>query len=158
VELGCWPGGWLQKLAEAVGPKGHVVGVDLKLPEPVGSNVTLLELDLTAEGALDRIVAELPNGTANAVLSDAAPKLSGIAVMDRAAGEELGQAALQLALRVLKPEGFAVIKDFAGPGAQALARELKRVFQKVSEIRPEGRRAGSKELYFLAQKLRATKL
>ena len=134
------------------------MGVDLKLPDPLGPNVTLLELDLTAEGALDRIVAELPNGTANAVLSDAAPKLSGIADVDRAVGEELGQAALALALRVLPPEGFAVIKDFAGPGAQVLARELKRVFHKVSEVRPEGRRAGSKELYLLAQKLRKTKL
>ena len=29
ADLGCWPGGWLQIAARAIGPKGRVVGVDL---------------------------------------------------------------------------------------------------------------------------------
>ena len=29
VDLGCWPGGWLQVASQAVGPTGRVVGVDL---------------------------------------------------------------------------------------------------------------------------------
>ena len=35
VDLGCWPGAWLQVLAERVGPEGRVVGVDLQATEPL---------------------------------------------------------------------------------------------------------------------------
>ena len=34
IDLGCWPGGWLQCVAAAVGPKGCVVGVDRAAVEP----------------------------------------------------------------------------------------------------------------------------
>jgi len=34
VDLGAWPGGWLQVALEAVGPHGRVVGVDLVELEP----------------------------------------------------------------------------------------------------------------------------
>ena len=35
IDLGCWPGGWLQVAAEAVGRKGRVVGVDLAAIYPI---------------------------------------------------------------------------------------------------------------------------
>ena len=48
VDLGCWPGGWLQVAAEKVGPAGRVVGVDIKALAPLGlANVTTLVGDLT---------------------------------------------------------------------------------------------------------------
>ena len=36
VDLGAWPGGWLQVAAREVGPTGRVVGVDLQAIEPLG--------------------------------------------------------------------------------------------------------------------------
>src|SRR5574338_259140 len=35
VDLGAWPGGWLQVAAELVGPRGIVVGVDLVPIDPL---------------------------------------------------------------------------------------------------------------------------
>src|SRR5256712_7567381 len=35
VDLGAWPGGWLQVALEAVGPHGRVVGVDLVAIAPL---------------------------------------------------------------------------------------------------------------------------
>ena len=38
VDLGAWPGGWLQVAAELTGPQGVVVGVDLRpIDAPAGA-------------------------------------------------------------------------------------------------------------------------
>ena len=34
IDLGSWPGGWVQVAAKAVGPSGRVLGIDLVKPEP----------------------------------------------------------------------------------------------------------------------------
>ena len=34
LDLGAWPGGWLQVASDLVGPKGTVVGIDLANIEP----------------------------------------------------------------------------------------------------------------------------
>ena len=148
VELGCWPGGWLQLLAERVGPGGRVIGVDLEEVEPLGPPVELILGDFTEPEVRERIVAQLA-GPAQLLLCDAAPKLSGVADLDRARMEEIHEAALDLAAQVLEPSGGLILKAFPGPEAQVVRQELKRRFGRVREIRPEGRRATSKEFYWV---------
>src|SRR3989442_10241856 len=47
VDLGAWPGGWLQVALEAVGPRGRVVGVDLVHVEPLPApNLRLVSGDV----------------------------------------------------------------------------------------------------------------
>jgi len=38
VDLGCWPGAWLQVAARRVGPTGRVVGIDVKSAEPIAAD------------------------------------------------------------------------------------------------------------------------
>ena len=149
LELGCWPGGWLQVLAERVGPRGRVVGVDLDEVEPLGPPVELIRGDLTRPEVRERI-AERLGGPARLVLCDAAPKLSGVADLDRARMEEIHEAALETCERVLEPAGGLILKAFPGPESQAVRRELKRRFGRVRELLPEGRRASSREFYWVA--------
>ena len=150
VELGCWPGGWLQVLAERVGPDGRVVGVDIEEVEPLAdAPVALLRLDFTEPDAPERIAAAL-GCPADAVVCDAAPKLSGIRDVDRAALEELWEGALRVADAVLAARGALVLKGFPGPESDALRSTLRRRFGHVSEVRPEGKRNTSKEFYWLA--------
>ncbi len=148
VELGCWPGGWLQLLADAVGPQGVVLGVDVEAIEPL-AGVEFLELDFTLPEAPARI-AEALGGMADLLVSDAAPKLSGIRDVDRGAQEELYQGALAVAERVLRPGASLVVKGFPGPEADEFRRLLRGRFERVSERRPEGKRASSKEFYWVA--------
>lgn len=148
VELGCWPGGWLQVLVERVGPEGRVVGCDLEAIDPLDGAV-FLQLDFTEPEALDAIAAALER-PADAVVSDAAPKLSGIRDVDRAAQEELYEAALAVAGRVLKPGGTLLMKGFPGPESDRLRKRLRGAYKKVTEVRPEARRGTSKEFYWVA--------
>ena len=93
VDLGCWPGGWLQVAARAVGAEGCVVGVDVRaLDAPLDEmNVRFLEADLTDPDVATRVRAAL-GGPADVLLSDAAPKLTGIRDTDRAREEALLEA------------------------------------------------------------------
>ncbi|MFQ5514384.1 MAG: SAM-dependent methyltransferase [Myxococcota bacterium] len=149
VDLGCAPGGWLQVLAERVGGRGLVLGVETRPVEPLGGCVRLLELDFTSPAAPQRIAEELGR-EATAVFCDAAPRLSGIRDVDRAALEEIHAAALAVCERVLRPGGRLVLKGFPGPASEGVRQELRRRFERVTEVRPQATRRGSREFYWVA--------
>ena len=136
-------------LAERVAAPGRVVGVDLRRTEPPGQAVVTLELDFTLEDAPERI-AEALGGCADLVLCDAAPALTGIPDLDRAAVEELHDAALRVATAVLRPRGSLVVKGFPGPQSDRFRRTLRRGFARTAEVRPQARRRTSKEFYWVA--------
>jgi 23S rRNA (uridine2552-2'-O)-methyltransferase len=152
LDLGCWPGGWLEVLAQRIGPDGRIVGVDLVETEPLAApQVAVLTLDFTEPAALEPIRAALGR-PADAVLCDAAPKLTGVRDVDLAAIEEIYDAALSLAEALLGPRGFLVVKGFPGRESDSFRKRLRGAFGDVHEVRPEGKRATSKEFYWIASK------
>ena len=97
VDLGAAPGGWLQVAAELAGPKGRVLGFDLQPIQPLsGRNVQAYELDLLAEDAAERIT-DLLGGASDCVLSDMAPRLSGIRDADHQRALNLARKAYEIA-------------------------------------------------------------
>jgi 23S rRNA (uridine2552-2'-O)-methyltransferase len=126
-----------------------VVGVDLEPTDAVAPNVTVLALDMTEPATHDAIAAALGR-RADAVLCDAAPKLTGVRDVDLAAIEEIYTAALALARRLMSASGFLIVKGFPGQESDLFRKELRRAFAKVGELRPEGKRATSKEFYWVA--------
>ena len=150
IDLGCAPGGWLQVLAARVGDRGRVLGVDSVSLDPLEGPIELLELDFTRADAPDTIARALGE-SADALLSDAAPKLTGIRDLDRAAGEELYEAVWRVMERTLRPGGALVVKGFPGPEADSFRAALRGRFPRVSEVRPEAKRTTSKEHYWVAR-------
>jgi 23S rRNA (uridine2552-2'-O)-methyltransferase len=155
VDLGCWPGGWLQVASEQVGVSGRVVGIDIAPIEPPLqlANVIAIPGDLSQPGVSERILEAL-GGKARVLLSDAAPKLTGIRDTDRAREEELLGAIAALVPLLLEPGGDLVVKLFDGPEADAAARAVGRDFAKRIGIRPEASRKGSSERYLIARGFR----
>ena len=150
VDLGCWPGGWLQVAAEAVGPKGRVAGVDLREIDPALEieNVFAFVGDIS-EAPVRKALLEALGGPADTLLSDAAPTLSGVRDRDRAAEEGLLEAVEALLPELLRPGGSAVLKLMEGPEAQAIERRLRGRFERSRSLRPEASRKGTTERYWL---------
>ena len=152
VDLGCWPGGWLQVAAEAVGPSGRVVGVDLAAIAPPIPYETVIafQADLAEPGVAARILDAL-GGPADAVLSDAAPKLTGIRATDRAHEEALLEAIEALLPALLRPGGTLVAKLLEGPEAQSIAKRLQERFASARITKSQATRKGSSEKYLIAR-------
>ena len=155
VDLGSWPGGWLQVASALVGPSGRVVGVDRAAIEPPLqlANVIALQADLTQPGVAEAVLEAL-GGLADSLLCDAAPKLSGVRATDRANEEALLGAVGELVPKLLKPGGDLLLKLMDGPEAEALVRRMRSLFEKVKTVRPEASRKGTSERYLLGWRYR----
>ncbi|MCZ7617392.1 MAG: RlmE family RNA methyltransferase [Myxococcota bacterium] len=152
VDLGAWPGGWLQVAAEQVGPSGRVVGIDIADIEPFGddANVIAIQGDLLEPGVDARILAAL-GGLADVALSDAAPKLTGVRATDRAREETLLEAVEALLPKLLRPGGALILKLLESPEAQAAAKRIGRCFGSAKIVGLRATRAGSSEKYLIGK-------
>ena len=154
-DLGCWPGGWLQVAAQVVGPKGRIVGVDLAELDPplYEKNVQFLRADLTDASTADALLALL-GGTADVVICDAAPKLTGVRATDRAHEEALLEAIEALVPRLLRPGGDLLVKLLEGPEAETIEKRLRAGFTRSRSLKPKASRKGTTERYVVAHGLR----
>lgn len=153
LDLGAAPGAWSQYARRKVGPQGRVVATDVL--EMLGiTGVEFIQGDFREEAVFEQILTSLPERTVDVVLSDMAPNMSGMDVVDHAKSAYLGELALDMAGRVLKPHGGALIKVFQGAGFQELVQAARGKFAKVKLQKPAASRARSAEMYLLAMDFR----
>lgn len=154
VDLGAAPGGWLQVARERIGDEGFVLGVDLqqiaKLPH---ANVKTVVADITDSSTPELIRGNLPR-PADAVLSDASPKISGVWSVDHSRSIELARTALTIAGNVLAQGGKLLIKVFQGELFQEFVGEVKEKFGFIKISKPPASRKGSAEAYVIAKGFR----
>lgn len=157
ADLGCWPGGWIQVAAAAVGPEGRVAGVDLAAVEPSLdlANAFAIEGDFSDPAVLERLT-ELLGGPADVVLSDAAPKLTGVRATDRAREEAVLEAVGAALPRLLAQGGTLLVKLLDCPEAVAFEKRIRSQFREAKQARPEASRAGSAERYLVARGYRGS--
>jgi 23S rRNA (uridine2552-2'-O)-methyltransferase len=84
------------------------------------------------------------------VLSDMAPKTTGIRVTDQTRSLELCELALATAERFLRPKGHFVCKLFHSEEFEGFRKQLRDRFQRVEVLRPKSTRKESKEIFFIA--------
>jgi 23S rRNA (uridine2552-2'-O)-methyltransferase len=151
VDLGAAPGGWLQVAAKCVAQNGRVIGIDLQPIDALReANIILIQDDIVSPELPQRIEA-IVHGKAHCVLSDLAPRLSGIRDADAARCLELNRAALAVATTLLRPGGSFLAKSFINQELHTFTLELKQHFHSVQRTRPEATRQGSSEFYFFAK-------
>jgi 23S rRNA (uridine2552-2'-O)-methyltransferase len=155
VDLGAAPGGWLEVAAEKVGPRGHVIGVDLQrikdLDDPaVSDRVETLRGDMTEERTRER-VTDAAGGRVDVVISDMAPNMSGEYSLDQARSLHLARQAFETALELLDTGGNFVVKVFQGPDVDELRADLEAEFQYVRATSPKASRQESSEIYLIGK-------
>ena len=152
LDLGAAPGGWLQVAVELVGPKGTVVGIDLRPIKPVEGARTV-KGDIRSPESM-RQLRSLLGGKADIVISDMAPNISGAYSTDHARSVELCQYCLEAADRMLREGGSLVMKVFQGDLMSELRQEADRRFDSVKVHSPDASRKTSSELYIIAEGFR----
>ena len=156
LDLGCWPGGWLEVAARHVGPRGKVVGVDRAAVDPPieAQQVETLIGDLEDVLIAERLRVAVDAERVDVVLSDAAPKLTGVRETDRANEERLLEAIESLLPELLAPGGVLVLKILEGPEAQTVDKRIRGLFGKAKTVKLASTRKGSTERYLVAQGFR----
>ena len=150
LDLGAAPGAWSQYARRRVGRKGRVVATDILAMDPI-VGVEFVQGDFREEAVVAALRALVPERGVDLLLSDMAPNLSGIDAVDQPRSMYLAELALDMADKVLKPGGTALIKVFQGSGFTELLTATRRHFTKVRMLKPEASRARSPELYLLAK-------
>jgi 23S rRNA (uridine2552-2'-O)-methyltransferase len=151
VDLGAAPGGWIQAARKMTTKTGFVLGVDLKPIEPFTQDyIRTIIMDLTEPDAAEQILSFLPR-KADAVLSDAAPNITGVWEVDHARQIDLASKAMEIAEAILKPGGNFFVKIFEGDLFPEFLQTVKMHFETVKIVKPKASRSQSSEMYILAQ-------
>ena len=147
LDLGCSPGSWLQYASRKVGNTGQVLGVDLQpVKISLPSHVNFIKADI-----FELTVEELKikGSQADVILSDMAPKTSGIRTTDAHRSYELNKKVLNLANDALCPKGLLLLKAFQGVLVDELYSEFRKMFAKVKLCKPKSSRQESLEIFIL---------
>jgi 23S rRNA (uridine2552-2'-O)-methyltransferase len=155
VDLGAAPGGWSQVAAQAVGGSGRVVALDLLAMKPI-EGVDFIQGDFREQAVLAQLNALLGGEPLDLVLSDMAPNVSGMKVVDQPRSIYLAELALELALTALKPGGSLVVKAFHGAGFDELVKLMRQHFERVVSRKPKASRPQSREDYLVAKGFRVS--
>jgi len=153
VDLGATPGGWSQVAAKRVGDGGLVFALDLLEMEPL-HGVEFIQGDFREDDVLRTLEEKLNGRHVGLVMSDMAPNMSGVPLVDQARIMYLAELGLEFSKVHLKPDGAFLVKVFQGTDYETFLRSMREVFKTVAVRKPDASRDRSAELYLLGRVLR----
>ncbi len=153
VDLGATPGGWSQVASKRVGDVGMVVALDLLEMDPI-HNVYFIQGDFREDEVLEQLEKQLGDRRVGLVMSDMAPNMSGVPLVDQARVMHLAELGLEFSRVHLKPEGAFLVKVFQGTDYETFLRQMRETFKTVVVRKPDASRDRSAELYLLGRTLR----
>ena len=153
VDLGAAPGGWSQVAVKRVGGEGIVIALDLLEMEPL-HGVRFIQGDFREDHVLTQLEDVLGERPVGLVMSDMAPNMSGVPLVDQARVMHLAELGLEFSKAHLKPEGAFLVKVFQGSDYDGFLRLMRETFRTVQVRKPDASRDRSPELYLLGRVLR----
>jgi 23S rRNA (uridine2552-2'-O)-methyltransferase len=155
VDLGYYPGSWIQYTSRVLGDGGQVIGIDIQEVNKKLSgikNVRVYQKDIFDIQDLSQLDVTEPF---DVVLSDMAPNTTGIKSLDQDRSLNLVESVFGLLPRFLKPGGNFVIKVFDSQHAQNYLKEQKNLFGEFHYLKPKSTRSVSKEFFVIGKKFKA---
>lgn len=152
IDLGAAPGSWSLYASQQVGQNGRVLAIDLQeISQGFDRNVEVVQGDAfdVDNETLKRFAPY------DVILSDMAPKTSGIKFRDQVMSFELFERAIEVARHFGKADTASfVCKIFMGPEFNEAIAIAKKAFKKSRVVRPAGVRQNSKEVFLVGIGLR----
>lgn len=139
----------------------RIVAVDLQPMSPL-EGITTMKADITNPSTIPKILQALDPETYNSessegshpvdlVISDGAPDVTGLHDLDIYVQAQLLFAALNLALRILKPGGKFVAKIFRAKDVDLIYAQMRCFFSTVHCAKPRSSRASSLEAFVVCE-------
>ncbi len=163
VDLGSAPGSWSQyAIKKLYNPSigkinGAIIAIDILEMKHI-ENVNFLQGDFHNEKVyqdfINLVMEKSNNSKINGVMSDMAPNLSGIAMVDAMRMSSIAELVLDFALKNLHLNGWVVLKCFHGSGFSQIIQLYKNHFKRVVEIKPKASRDKSAETFIVAKNLK----
>ena len=153
VDLGAAPGGWSQYVVSRLALNGRVFALDILPMQPI-YKVKFIQGDFTNNDVVQHLINELRGKKVDLVLSDMAPNLSGVKLIDQMRTIELASQALYFAKQVLQSKGTFLLKIFQGGEFSIFLKKLYKIFDEVKVLKPEASRARSSEVFLLSRNIK----
>ena len=150
LDLGASPGGWTQVAVELAGARGTVVAVDTLEMAPL-AGASVITGDCRDPSIVREVTHRFESKAIDLVMSDMAPNITGVAIIDEAAMAELAHMSLDYVRELLRPGGSLLIKLFQFADTETILQEISAIFAEVSRRKPEASRARSREFYVVAK-------
>lgn len=149
LDLGSAPGSWTLYISRKVGREGRVLAIDLEgLKFQAQGNIIFVKRDVLK---LDEVDLKNWMGKFDVVVSDLAPKTSGVISVDVGRSLELSEKSFEIAKTVLKKNGNFLCKIFEGEGTADFIETVKKSFKTLRRARPSAIIKRSKEFYVVAK-------
>lgn len=156
LELGASPGSWLKYCLSKIGKGGRIVAIDLTPPSitlPPQVNFIVEDIFKIDAQYLREVLSSssaCPGcETFDLILSDLAPKTSGMKEVDQARSLGLAKRAVGIARETVKKGGGILVKIFESRDAHDLKKEVSLYFSKTYIERPKATRRESSEFYLV---------
>ena len=150
VDLGSAPGSWSQVASRRILPGGRLIALDI-LPMDGLHGVEFIQGDFREDEVLHLLEEKLAGRQVDLVLSDMAPNMSGIELVDQARVMLLAELTLEFCEKNLKPGGDMLVKVFQGSGFMELRAAILKMFSTVQVKKPSASRGRSAENFLLAR-------
>lgn len=151
LDLGYYPGSWVQYVIQKKGFSGQVRGVDIQeVNEKLNthSNVKVYQKSIHDIKGLDELEVR---DKFDVVLSDMAPKTTGVKMVDQLKSLELVEMVFYVLPQFLKVGGDVVVKVFESNDAQEFLKTQRPRFEKLANFRPQSTRKVSKEFFVIGK-------
>ena len=142
VDLGCAPGGWSQVASKKLNGTGSIIAIDiLDMPKIKGVKFIKSDLREFEETKLNKPI--------DIVISDIAPNISGVGLVDNANMIDLLEIELSIVDKTLVKGGNYLAKCFQGESLEFLKKEINKRFNFFKRLKPSASRNSSNEIYLL---------
>ena len=145
LELGSSPGSWSEYIVRNFRDK-NLVAIDTIIMEPI-QNVHFINGDINNPEDRKKISQIIKS--ADLVLSDIAPNITGIDDVDQANFVEIFDSIVVLCSDLLKTKGILVMKFFNGSSCNFVKKRLKELFSEINTFKPDSSRSKSNEVFFI---------
>jgi len=152
LDLGAAPGSWSQYCSKKIGNHGRILGVDLTPITISLPNAQFIQADLRDLNLEKAFLEQGFQPPFDLVISDMAPKTTGIRMTDQARSVQLVELALEISQKFLKPQGNFVAKLFHCDDFTKIRDEMRKSYERFEALKPESTRKISKEIFLIGLK------